>query len=65
MTELIRRSSTDRRKGTLAMSLTRIHNLSISLDGSGTVEGQSHDAHFGQAGGRLRRNRGVDYDPGR
>jgi hypothetical protein len=47
------------------MSLTRVHNFSISLDGFGTGEGQSHDAHFGHAGDRLRRNRCVDYDPGR
>jgi hypothetical protein len=47
------------------LSLTRVHNFSISLDGFGTGEGQSHDAHFGHAGDRLRRNRCVDYDPGR
>jgi len=35
------------------MSLTRVHNFSISLDGFGTGEGQSHDAHFGHAGDRL------------
>jgi dihydrofolate reductase len=35
------------------MSLTRVHNFSISLDGFGTGEGQSHDAHFGHAGERL------------
>ncbi len=28
------------------MSLVRIHNFSISLDGFGTGAGQSHDAHF-------------------
>ena len=27
------------------MSLVRVHNFSISLDGFGTGEGQSHDAH--------------------
>jgi hypothetical protein len=32
------------------MSLVRVHNFSISLDGFGTGEGQSHDAHFGHAG---------------
>ena len=31
------------------MSLTRVNNFSISLDGFGTGEGQSHDAHFGHA----------------
>jgi hypothetical protein len=35
------------------MSLARVHNFSISLDGFGTGEGQSHDAHFGHAGDRL------------
>ena len=35
------------------MSLTRVHNFSISLDGFGTGEGQSADAHFGHAGDRL------------
>jgi dihydrofolate reductase len=36
-----------------AMSLTRIHNLSISLDGFATGEPQSADAPFGHAGERL------------
>jgi hypothetical protein len=36
------------------MSLTRVHNFSISLDGFGTGEGQSHDAHFGHAGRGVR-----------
>ena len=35
------------------MSLVRIHNFSISLDGFGTGEPQSHDAPFGHAGERL------------
>jgi dihydrofolate reductase len=35
------------------MSRARIHNFSISLDGFGTGEGQSRDAHFGHAGERL------------
>jgi dihydrofolate reductase len=35
------------------MSLARVHNFSISLDGFGTGEGQSADAHFGHAGDRL------------
>ena len=35
------------------MSLVRVHNFSISLDGFGTGEGQSADAHFGHAGDRL------------
>ena len=35
------------------MSLVRVHNFSISLDGFGTGEGQSAEAHFGHAGDRL------------
>jgi dihydrofolate reductase len=35
------------------MSLLRVHNFAISLDGFGTGEGQSRDAHFGHAGDRL------------
>src|SRR3954470_1386528 len=35
------------------MSLVRVHNFCISLDGFGTGEGQSADAHFGHAGERL------------
>ena len=35
------------------MSLARVHNFSISLDGFGTGEGQSHDEPFGHAGDRL------------
>ena len=35
------------------MSLTRIHNLSISLDGFATGEPQSAGAPFGHAGERL------------
>jgi dihydrofolate reductase len=35
------------------MSRARVHNFSISLDGFGTGEGQSRDAHFGHAGDRL------------
>jgi dihydrofolate reductase len=35
------------------MSLVRVHNFSISLDGFGTGEGQSRDLHFGHAGDRL------------
>lgn len=35
------------------MSIVRVHNFSISLDGFGTGEGQSRDAHFGHAGDRL------------
>src|SRR3712207_7415382 len=35
------------------MSVVRVHNFAISLDGFGTGEGQSHDAHFGHAGDRL------------
>ena len=35
------------------MSLTRVHNFSISLDGFGTGEGQSLETPFGHAGHRL------------
>jgi dihydrofolate reductase len=35
------------------MSLVRVHNFSISLDGFGTGEGQTFDAPFGHAGERL------------
>ena len=35
------------------MSLVYVHQFSISLDGFGTGEGQSADAHFGHAGERL------------
>ncbi len=35
------------------MSLVRVQNFSISLDGFGTGAGQSHDAHFGHAGDKL------------
>ena len=35
------------------MSLARVHNFSISLDGFGTGEPQSHEAPFGHAGERL------------
>ena len=35
------------------MSRVRVHNFSVSLDGYGTGEGQSLDAPFGHAGGRL------------
>jgi dihydrofolate reductase len=36
-----------------AMSLARVHNFSISLDGFGTGEPQSREAPFGHAGERL------------
>jgi len=35
------------------VSLALVQNFSISLDGFGTGEGQSADAHFGHAGDRL------------
>jgi dihydrofolate reductase len=35
------------------MSLVRVQNFAISLDGFGTGEGISHDAYFGHAGDRL------------
>jgi len=37
------------------MSLVRVHNFSISLDGFGAGEGQSLEAGFGHAGQRLMR----------
>ena len=36
-----------------AMSIVRVHNFSVSLDGFGSGEPQSHDAPFGHAGERL------------
>ncbi len=35
------------------MSLVRVHNFSVSLDGYGTGEGQSLEAPFGHAHGKL------------
>src|SRR5687767_101903 len=35
------------------MSLLRVHNFSISLDGFGTGEGRNRHDHFGHAGDRL------------
>lgn len=35
------------------MEQVRVHNFSVSLDGFGTGEGQSLEAPFGHAGGRL------------
>lgn len=35
------------------MSLVRVHNFAISLDGFGAGEGQTLEAPFGHAGGRL------------
>jgi dihydrofolate reductase len=40
-------------EGAAAMSLVRVHNFAISLDGFGTGAGQSRDLHFGHAGDRL------------
>ena len=37
------------------MSLVRVQNFAISLDGFGTGEGQTSTAHFGHAGDRLHR----------
>ncbi|MFE6866670.1 dihydrofolate reductase family protein [Kitasatospora sp. NPDC057692] len=37
------------------MSLVRVHNFSVSLDGYGTGEGQSLESPFGHAGDRLHR----------
>src|SRR4051794_41846671 len=35
------------------MTLVRVHNFAVSLDGFGTGEGQTAEAHFGHAGDRL------------
>jgi hypothetical protein len=35
------------------MSLVRVHNFSVSLDGYGAGEGQQLEAPFGHAGSRL------------
>ena len=35
------------------MSMVRVHNFAVSLDGFGTGEGQSLEAPFGHAGSRL------------
>lgn len=35
------------------MSRVRVHNFSVSLDGFATGEGQTLEAPFGHAGGRL------------
>lgn len=35
------------------MSVVRVHNFAVSLDGFGTGEGQDAEAHFGHAGDRL------------
>lgn len=35
------------------MSIVRVHNFAVSLDGFGTGDGQSRDAPFGHAGERL------------
>ena len=35
------------------MSLVRVHNFAVSLDGFGTGEGQSYEQPFGHAGSRL------------
>src|SRR5271163_1157747 len=35
------------------MSLVRVHNFAVSLDGFGTGEGQSYEEPFGHAGSRL------------
>ncbi len=37
------------------MSLVRVHNFTVSLDGFGAGEGQTLEAPFGHAGGRLMR----------
>lgn len=48
------------------MSLVRVHNFAISLDGFGTGEGQSAEAQFGHAGDRLHEWMFVTrwWDPG-
>ena len=35
------------------MSKVRVHNFAVSLDGFATGDGQSLEAPFGHAGGRL------------
>ena len=35
------------------MSIVRVHNFAISLDGFGTGAGQTKEAPFGHAGERL------------
>src|ERR1700760_4521666 len=42
-------------RGLLVMSLVRVHNFSVSLDGFGTGADQSLEAPFGHAGHRLVR----------
>jgi dihydrofolate reductase len=42
-------------RGLPVMSLVRVHNLSVSLDGFGAGAGQSQEAPFGHAGDRLVR----------
>jgi hypothetical protein len=37
----------------MVMSLVRVHNFSVSLDGFGTGEGQCLESPFGHAGSRL------------
>lgn len=53
------------------MSLVRVHNFSVSLDGFGCGEGQSLEAPFGHAGNRLhewflhtRTFREMQHEPG-
>jgi dihydrofolate reductase len=53
------------------MSLVRVHNLAVSLDGFATGDGQSFEAPFGHAGSRLhqwffptRTFRSMQGDPG-
>ncbi|MBD0324441.1 MAG: dihydrofolate reductase family protein [Aldersonia sp.] len=53
------------------MSLVRVHNFAISLDGFGTGAGQAADAPFGHAGHRLhewfvdtKSFRGMQGEPG-
>src|SRR6201991_4558133 len=57
----------------MSSSLARVQSFAISLDGFGTGDGQSADAHFGHAGDRLHQwmfgtrwwkdggSRGVDH----
>src|SRR5688572_30375092 len=42
-------------EGAPTMSLARVQNFSISLDGFGTGAGQRRDLHFGHAGDSLHR----------
>ena len=52
-TELIRTNLDQQKERNISHATRPVHNFAISLDGFGTGEGQSADAHFGHAGERL------------